>query len=456
MSAATVLQQLPFTLHVRYRRALYSSSVSIVSKGLAFANSLITVPLAVRYLGAEKYGIWIALSSFIAVASHIDLGLTAGLLHATATAHGKDDRRAAAEACSSTFFLLAGLAVLAVAGFWAVDRWLLFSRLIHTSPDSQGEVRLAFWALALLFVFKLPLGIIDPIQAGYQEGYRANWWATLGNAASLGFLLTALACRAGLPVLVLAAAGGVFLSTAANLAVEAFHVRPWLRPRLSLVSWTVGSRLFHRGVLFFLAGLVVILTTQLPLIIIAAQIGARETAVYGVAARLLSVVPVLVSIFVVPLWPAYTEAATKGESAWAKRTFRISISVCAVAAAAGCGLFAAAYRTLIAHWARPDMVPSFSVIAASCIFAAFTTMKWATWMFLNGHNRLAPLAIHPLPAVLAGAICAWAAAKYIGLAGIVSIFAGVEAVNLLIQWKAVRGLLSAAPAGSRHACPQTT
>ncbi|HUI57759.1 MAG TPA: lipopolysaccharide biosynthesis protein [Bryobacteraceae bacterium] len=454
MSAATVLQQLPFTLHVRYRRALYSSSVSIVSKGLAFATSLITVPLAVRYLGPERYGIWIALSSFIAVASHIDLGLTAGLLHAVATAHGRDDRRAAAEACSSTFFLLAGLAVVAVAGFWAVDRWLLFSRLIHTSPDSCAEVRLAFWALALLFVFKLPLGMIDPIQAGYQEGYRSNWWAALGNAASLVFLLAAFACRAGLPVLVLAAAGGVFLSTTANLANEVLRVRPWLRPRLALVSWTVGSQLFRRGVLFFLAGLVVILTTQLPLVIIGAQLGPRETAVYGVAARLLSVVPVLVSIFTVPLWPAYTEAATRGENAWTRKTFRISVSVCGAAAVTGCGLFAAIYRPLISHWARPDMVPPFPVIVPSCVFAALTTMKWATWMFLNGHNRLAPLAIHPLPAVLAGAICAWVAARYVGLAGIVSIFSGIEAVNLLIQWRAVRALLGAGRAGVQNPCPQ--
>ena len=70
----------------RFRRVGLTTASSIAARGISFATSLITVPLTLHYLGAERYGLWATLSSIIALASFADLGLVNGLLNALASA----------------------------------------------------------------------------------------------------------------------------------------------------------------------------------------------------------------------------------------------------------------------------------------------------------------------------------------------------------------------------------
>jgi hypothetical protein len=42
----------------RYRRATVTFLASIATKGVALAVLLISVPLGLRYLGSERFGVW--------------------------------------------------------------------------------------------------------------------------------------------------------------------------------------------------------------------------------------------------------------------------------------------------------------------------------------------------------------------------------------------------------------
>jgi hypothetical protein len=58
----------------RYRRVVLTAGSSFINKGVTAVTGLISVPLTVHYLGAERYGLWMTISSTIAFLTFADLG----------------------------------------------------------------------------------------------------------------------------------------------------------------------------------------------------------------------------------------------------------------------------------------------------------------------------------------------------------------------------------------------
>jgi DNA methylase len=58
----------------RYRRASLSASTSFVAQALNIVISLVSVPLTLRYLGQERYGVWLTISSLLAWVARLVMG----------------------------------------------------------------------------------------------------------------------------------------------------------------------------------------------------------------------------------------------------------------------------------------------------------------------------------------------------------------------------------------------
>jgi O-antigen/teichoic acid export membrane protein len=57
------------------------------ARAIGLLTSLISVPLTYRYLGPERYGIWMVLFSFIAAMGFADLGIGNGLMNVVLEAY---------------------------------------------------------------------------------------------------------------------------------------------------------------------------------------------------------------------------------------------------------------------------------------------------------------------------------------------------------------------------------
>jgi len=96
----------------RYRRIAWSTVSSVLARGTAIAASFVAVPLVLGYLGAERYGMWLTISSLVAVLGPLDLGIGYGLMQTVSEANGHDDREAARRAVSTAVVLLLAIALL--------------------------------------------------------------------------------------------------------------------------------------------------------------------------------------------------------------------------------------------------------------------------------------------------------------------------------------------------------
>ena len=153
----------------RYRRIFLTGGSTAIVKVLSASINLITVPLTVNYLGAERYGLWMAISSIMALMSFADVGLGNGLLNAISKAHGKNSIKDAQTAVSSTFYMLLSISILLLLIFLIIYpfiEWqILFNAQSKLAIEESGPT---MFVLVIIFLINMPLGIARRIQDGYQ------------------------------------------------------------------------------------------------------------------------------------------------------------------------------------------------------------------------------------------------------------------------------------------------
>lgn len=76
----------------RHRRIALTSATGIGSRVIASVTMLVSLPLTVRYLGEERYGLWMTIGSLVSILGVTDLGLGYGVINRVAEADGRDDR----------------------------------------------------------------------------------------------------------------------------------------------------------------------------------------------------------------------------------------------------------------------------------------------------------------------------------------------------------------------------
>ena len=170
----------------RYTRLGQAVATGLAGKAIAAGVSLISIPLTVRYLGAERYGLWITISSMLAWLNVADLGLGNSLINALAEAYGKDDKQLAQRHVASVFWLLIAMAgLLVLIGLPVIQsvNWATFFNV--KTALARAEVMPAIRTAFFVFVLQFPLSIVPKILTAHQEMRVANAWAVAGNLLAL-------------------------------------------------------------------------------------------------------------------------------------------------------------------------------------------------------------------------------------------------------------------------------
>ncbi|MFM7135856.1 MAG: lipopolysaccharide biosynthesis protein [Planctomycetota bacterium] len=371
----------------RYRRAALTSAANVLGRGVGLLVTLISVPLTIRYLGTERYGVWMTISSIVAILGFADLGLGNGLLNAISTAHGREDRVFARECVSSAFFLLTGFAVLLAFVFAICYPLIPWDRVFNVSLEAgRQEAGPAMAVFFGCFLIGLPLGIVNRIQMGYQQGFVNAVWQAIGSLLALLCLMVAVWLRGSLPLLVLALAGAPLVATALNGVALFCRTMPWLVPVWSNISWQAVRQVGTTGFMFLILQMCVALLSSVDNLIVAQLLGQEAVAQLAVPARLFSVASTVAMIALMPLWPAYGEAIAKGDIAWVKRTVMRS-TVCAAGVSLAVALpLMLLGRPIVQGWAGGEINPSQSLLIALGCWTVLSTVGSSLAMFLNAAN----------------------------------------------------------------------
>ena len=357
----------------RYVRILEAGVSALLSKGATLLVNLISLPIAVRYLGPVQFGIYATISTTLSLFLVLDLGIANSLTNLISEAYAREDRRLAAAGFTTAFWMMIGIAaVLGLVG-WVVWPYVPWDRIFNVGSLGGGIAAYAAGVAYVVFLLGMPTGLVTKLLAGYQELRTANLFSGIGSIASLAGVVLVTRLHGSLAVLVGASVGSLVAANALCLVwVWIFH-RPWLTPWPSSINRVAGRRLLRSGSEFFLiqiAGLVVFNSDNL---VIAHYAGPAEVTPYNVTWKLVGYASVLQSLIAPALWPAYAEAFVRRDYAWVRTTFRRVMTSTMGVALACCIVFLFAGRFLIHIWAGAAAVPPEPLVVWMCVWVLIST-----------------------------------------------------------------------------------
>jgi O-antigen/teichoic acid export membrane protein len=364
---------------------------TMLSKGVILAVNAISIPIIIRYLGAESFGVWVTISTALSMLLVLDLGVANSLTNFISEAYAADDHHHASAYSTTALGVVMAVALLLGGVAWWIWPTLHWEHLFHLSSSAEALPVSRAVAVALaIFLLGLPAGLAPKILGGYQELRLANLFTAAGSLCNLISIIVLVHLHAGLVALVAASSAAL---VGANLLclvwIWCFH-KPWLSPRLSHIKGSAARRMMQAGSELFvlqIAGLVVFNSDNL---VVTHYLGPAQVAPYSVAWRLVGYAAVAQTMISPALWPAFSEAFARGDLAWVRRTFRRTMWV-TMSIALGCSVsFALAGRWIIRVWAGQAAVPTQELLLLMCVWVILSTFmnNTATVLVAKGETRL--------------------------------------------------------------------
>jgi O-antigen/teichoic acid export membrane protein len=375
----------------RLSGVLHGGASALLSRAFSLLAGAVSLPLTVRYLGPERYGIWVTVSTTVVMLSVMDLGIASSLTNRISQAYAAGDEAAAQRFYASAFWIS-----LAISAFLALAAWLVWPRidwppLFHLT-DSAAALEASRCVMVALgfFLLSLPLNLINRVLSGYQQTQITNYFNLLSSLLGLLAIVAVIALRGSLLQLMIVYSTTLLAGTMVlNLWVN-LRSKPWLLPVPWALSRTTMRQLLDGGIGFFvlqLAGLVVFNSDN---IVITHFAGAAEVAPYSVTWRLAGYAALLQTAVFPSLWPAYAEAYARQDYSWVRRTFWNAVRLAMGATAAAVLVIALFGRTLIRWYVGAAVVPSQPLLLAicawtlmsagmdleACLLAAVNRVKW--------------------------------------------------------------------------------
>ena len=368
----------------RLRKIIKTAWSGLFTRLITIGVSLVMVPMAVHYLGKEQYGLWVAVSSLVAMLAFLDGGAGNAVINMVAHASGVK-KNSLAKIVSTAFYSLMVLALLGCLLFLVACPFVSWRKLLGVSESaSLSDLNIVVITVGLFFFLSIFTTLVGKIQRGLQEGNLDNFWTGVGAVLSLLFVYVAIQTDAGLVGFVIAFLAGSMLAYLASNVHYLFFYRKDLRPRLANMDRAVAKELFAVGGMFFVLQIAGAIQAQADNVMIAYMLGAASVTNYAICMKLFLIVPMLFSLIVTPLWPAYREAIASGDMQWVKRVFISSMRGALLFSIPLAFVLVALGGKIIELWVGPETVPSADLLVGCGIWLVLMTIGNTLGVFLNG------------------------------------------------------------------------
>jgi len=294
---------------------------SLILKGVGILTSLLLVPLTIGYVSSELYGVWLTLSSILTWFSFTDIGFSQGLKNKLTEAIAKEEWEVGRSLVSTTYCMMAIITIPLCVLFEFLVPHINWASLLNVSPIYSDEIIKAMYACIAFTCLQMIVRVFVSVVAAFQKVALSDSFGVIGNVISLFLVIVltktcppslfVLACTlTTMPILVTLVASIIF-----------FRGRfKRIAPSLRYFRSEYIKNLFGLGYKFFVINIQVLVLYQSTNILISNISSPIEVTNYNVAYRMLNCGMMLFTMITAPLWPAYTDAYTKGDFAWMKST----------------------------------------------------------------------------------------------------------------------------------------
>jgi len=290
-------------------------------KGFSIIISFLLVPLSIKYLGVDNYGLWVTMFSFISWFSFFDFGIGNGLRNKLSQALANDNRLLAKQLVSTAYFIMALVVLILVAIFLCVSHLIDWNGIFkYTGIENLEKLfQLAFIVFSINLVLKMVTSV-------YFANQKPSFSGLIDFFSQLIVLLSVYIAIQLENGSLFTYAIIIFLSQFAVLFVAnifSFQNKyAFMAPNLRCIKFKHSKSLFNLGFSFFLIQICFILIYSTDNFIINYYFGPDQVAVLNIAIKYFMIVTMAMSIILTPYWSAFTNAFELSDFKWIKKSFK--------------------------------------------------------------------------------------------------------------------------------------
>jgi O-antigen/teichoic acid export membrane protein len=405
----------------RSKRVWLSVLSSLLTRPVSVIVAVLSVPLFLEYLGAERFGLYESITALVAWLGLTNIGLGLGLVNKLTDCHVSENRTLARGYVSSLLVAITVLVVGTALVYSIVVALVNWGAVFKTSdPSVAGEIPWTVWVTGILLLLSFYSSVPPAIYSAYQELHRNNFWDASAKLASLaGAALVAWFTDWGLVGMAVAFAGGPVLVRLLNLVTMMTIEKPWLRPSPRLFEWPLLRATAGDGIYLFVLQMAGILIFQTDKLVIGTAIDPTSVAGYAVLGKFFLLGYGVFQMLQIPLWPACGEALRRGDTPWVKKHLALSLLT-------GCGMMLACGAALLIFgepilrvWTRGEVPPVSRnlILAVTAMFVSRAFLDSFSVVLIAANRLLGQVIFFGSHAVL-NVIVAILVAKPFGVEGV--------------------------------------
>jgi len=373
-------------------RAKLAISTSLFSRIITTAVSFVVLPISVRYLGNEGYGLMATITSVVGWLQFANLGIGLGLQNSLTEETAKGNARTQKELVSTAVLSLMGIGLFLFIAGLLVFPHIAWARVFPpTTSRFTAEIPWTVLTVFFGFVSTVILGFVTPIYAARQELHIGSVQAMVTSLMILVGTLVAVHFRWGLL--------GLTICTIGVTAVMQWGFALWtlygrgikeLQPAWSSVTRAAAARVYKNGISFLLLQICNIAFFQIDAFLITRFLTVDQVTPYSVAQKVFLQTDGLFAIVTGSLWAAYGNAKAQGDYGWIRRTHGKMVRIFLLFYGS-----LSIFMVLIGHralmlWVGAIAAPRTLLIAGVALY--FCARSWTALhaMLLNGLNIIRP------------------------------------------------------------------
>ncbi len=296
-----------------------STATALLVRLAGSAATVVAMPLALHSLGEQRFAAFLLLFGVINWVTLGNFGVHSALGRAIASQEISPGEMPEMLG-SALVYAAATTGATAIAVGFCFAAWVRTAGAHLNLP--QRELYLAGFVMIALTSAQIVLQTFEGVQIGKLEIYVSNLAKLAGSAFTFLCLLLLPRLWSSILVFVIALNGGVLLGALLNAVLVLRTMGVTFRH----VSQNVAHlrKLAVSGLAFLAIGIVSLIQTHVPVLMLATMRGAAAAVDFGLFIRLLFVMMSVLSMITSPLWPAIASARADADLAWIGKTLRVS------------------------------------------------------------------------------------------------------------------------------------
>lgn len=293
--------------------------ISVTVKMCSVLISFFLIPVTLKYVNINEYGIWLTISSMYAFISVFDVGLGNGLRVKLGEALSKNDFEKAKSYVSTTYFSLIIILIPVTIILFYFSHYINWCSLFKIELKLSKTISQLVGILIIAFTIRIFLNLINSVLTSFQKT-GINSILDLSANLIIAVLIIVLGKFGEINLFTL----GIIYSTIPLIILGSYSLFYFIfrniriKPSLNYFEIKDFKQLIGLGGKYFLLQLCAIIILSSGNFIIATLISPSEVTNYNLTQQYFSLIAAFYGFIVIPLVPAYNDAYFHNDFNWIK------------------------------------------------------------------------------------------------------------------------------------------